>query len=116
MIKVETGIYTRISKRIAKKMYNDGKSVYVVPSNVYPSDNNYMRISGQRKVEMHLIRFIGWMKPCEMTYTADMQQRDLDYPTLAYQHAFDYRIANYQYYNCNHELGYYTAFYVKVEG
>lgn len=98
MNKIETGIYTRISKRIAKKMYNDGQSVYVVPCKVYPSDNNY------------------WITPYEIAYTAEMQQIDLEYPTLAYQHTFESRMANFEYYNCNYELGYYTAFYTKMEG
>lgn len=85
MNKIETGIYTRISKRTAKKMYNDGKSVYIVPCKVYANDNNY------------------WIKPYEIKINKDIDP-------------FDRIVNSFEYYNCNHELGYYTAFYIKMEG
>lgn len=91
MNKIETGVYTRISKRTAKKMYNSGKSVYIVPCKVYPSDNGH------------------WIKPWEIN------KNFKNYSELMYI-SFDSRILNYEYYNCNCELGYCTAFYEKLEG
>lgn len=96
MNKIETGIYTRVSKRIAKKMYNNGKSVYIVPCKVYPSDDNY------------------WIKPFDIRYPIEQYYKDINNHDLS-ANKFDNRITSFEYYNCNHALGYYTAFYIKVK-
>ena len=53
-----------------------------------------------------------WIKPFELQYTEEMKQKDAEYPDLAFQNTFDSRVNNFEFYNCNSELGNYTAFYV----
>jgi hypothetical protein len=89
--------FTKINKQKAKRLYNEGKKIYIVPVKVYPD------FKGQ------------WIKPFELQYTNEMKQRDVEYPGLAFEHTFDSRINNFEYYNCNPELGNYTAFYIITE-
>lgn len=86
--------FKRIRKTMAKRLYNEGKKLYIVPCKVFP-DFNAM-----------------WVKPFELQYTEEMKQRDIEYPAIAFEHTFDSRINSFEYYNCNYELGYYTAFYI----
>jgi hypothetical protein len=89
-----TNNFLKIRKTMAKKMYNEGKTIYIVPCKIAPNFN------------------ANWVKPYELRYTEEMKQRDVDYPGLAFEHIFDSQINGFEYYNCNYELGYYTAFYI----
>ena len=93
MLNIASG-FNRVNKTRARKFYNKGKTLFIVPCKIYPDFSAY------------------WIKPFELTYTADMQQRDQEYPSIAFEHTFDSRINNFEYYNCIPEVGNYTAFYV----
>ena len=86
--------FTRVNKTKAKKLYNEGKKIYIIPCKVYPDFNGM------------------WIKPFELQYTEEMKQKDAEYPDLAFQNTFDSRVNSFEFYNCNSELGNYTAFYV----
>ena len=86
--------YRRIRKDKARRLYNDGKTVYIVPCNVYPDNSN------------------PWIKPFELK-KATIDKQYEGYDELKQLYSFDSRINNFEYYNCNYELGYYTAFYIK---
>jgi len=87
--------YTRISKVTARKAYNNGTIIYIVPCKVACNDSNI------------------WVKPFEMNIKR-VTDEYAGYPDLIAQHSFDSRVNNFEFYNCNYELGYYTAFYVKA--
>lgn len=87
--------YTRVRKDLARRLYNEGKTIYLTPSNIAASDSNV------------------WVKPFAINleegserYNLPVDHRDLN---------FDSRINNYEYYNCNYELGYYTNFWINEE-
>lgn len=86
--------FIRVNKKQAKRLYSEGKMIYIVPNKVYPD-------------------FKGiWIKPFELQYTEEMKQRDTEYPDLSFEHDFNSRINSFEFHNCNYELGYYTAFYI----
>jgi hypothetical protein len=89
-----TNQFLKIRKTMAKKLYQTGKTIYIVPCKVCPDFK------------------AKWITPFELQYTEEMKQRDIEYPAIAFEHIFESRINNFEYYNCNSELGYYTAFYV----
>ena len=85
---LDNGKYTRVRKDVARRLYNEGKTIYLTPSNVVASDSNM------------------WIKPLALHIT-DSHIGKL--PT------FDQRVNEFEYYNCNHELGYYTNFWIIEE-
>ena len=76
--------YRRINKRVARRLYNDGKTIRLVARNCYPN---------------------GWSG----VGVADITIHDPDNPT-----EFDATVAHFTYYNCNSELGYYPNYYLEV--
>lgn len=80
MLNVEMNGYKRIRKNEARRMYNNGVTVYLLPCKVYPDDNH------------------PWIKPYRME-----------------GRPFEKTVNEFEYYNCNAELGYYTAFYIKED-
>ena len=77
----------RVNKTIARKKYNDGEPVLIVPCKCDPT-NNYFSLS------------IIISKNDELIDTID----------------FDKRINYFTYFNCNYnELGKYPAYYIKME-
>lgn len=87
--------YSRISKGKARKLYNNDTAVYIVPCKVACSDSNM------------------WIKPFELTLK-QVTDEYKGFDDLIKFYSFDNRINDFEYYNCNYELGYYTAFYIKA--
>ena len=76
----ETKTYKRIRKDVARKLFQEGRTVYLTPSNVAASDSNV------------------WIKPLPISNKGER--------------SFDATVNEFEYYNCNHELGYYTNFWI----
>ena len=83
--------FKKIRKTTAKKLYDEGTQIYIVPCKVYPSFSN------------------PWIKPFEM------KKQDEQYPSLSFENTFESRINIFEDYNCNNELGRYTSFYITDE-
>ena len=80
MRNLDVGKYTRVRKDVARRLYGEGKTIYLTPSNIAASDSNF------------------WIKP---------------YPIISRDEKnFDNIIGEFEYYNCNYELGYYTNFWI----
>ena len=79
-----SGQYTRIRKDVARKLFQEGKTIYLTPSNVVASDSNL------------------WIKPYPVR--ADKREQ-----------SFEDVVNIFEYYNCNHELGYYTSFWINED-
>jgi hypothetical protein len=78
---LDSGKYTRVRKDVARRLYNEGKTIYLTPSNVVASDSN------------------SWVKPLAIEQGEGNGE-------------FDQRVNSFEYYNCNHELGYYINFWI----
>lgn len=88
MRNIETSELKQVSKRTARKLYNEGITVYLVPSNLYPDFNGV------------------WIQP----FGIDKNRPD----ELPENLDFDKRVNNFEYYNCNcNEFGYYSNFYIR---
>ena len=80
---LDNGKYSRIRKDVARRLYNEGKTIYLTPSNIVATDSS------------------PWIKP---------------YPISTKNgKAFDTKVNQFEYYNCNWELGYYTNFWITEE-
>src|SRR5690606_35163506 len=75
--------YTRIRKNVARKLFNEGKIIYLTPSNIMATDSS------------------PWIKPYPINNRAGQN--------------FDDIVNQYEFYNCNYELGYYTNFWISEE-
>lgn len=78
--------YERISKAKARRLFDGGGTVILCPCKLYP--------------------FGGWM--CGTFVRKEDYERQ---PVT-----LDAVVRGYTLYNCNHETGYYPAFYIKTEG
>ena len=76
--------YIRIRKDVARRLYNEGKTIYLTPSNIVASDSNL------------------WIKPIPINTKYGLK-------------CFDGAVNEFEYYNCNYELGYYTNFWIIEE-
>jgi len=77
--------YTRIRKDVARRLYKEGKTIYLTPSNIAARDSNF------------------WIKPYPINNEGNLK-------------SFDDVVNEFEYYNCNnHELGYYTNFWIDEE-
>lgn len=83
MRNLNTGKYTRVRKDVARKLFKEGRVIYLTPSNVQASDCNM------------------WIKPYPINNEG---KRD-----------FDSTVNQFEYYNCNSELGYYACFWINEE-
>ena len=79
----DTGKYTRVRKDVARRLYKEGRTIYLTPSNIAASDSN------------------PWVKPCAINNRSGKN--------------FDNVVNEFEYYNCNYELGYYTNFWIREE-
>lgn len=79
-----SGQYTRVRKDVARRLFNEGRTIYLTPSNIAASDSNI------------------WVKPYPIS-----NQRS--------RKSFDDIVNEFEYYNCNYELGYYTNFWINEE-
>lgn len=84
----------RINKKVARRLYNEGHSVYVVPCKIYPSFTG------------------GWLAPIELNKSR-IEEEYAGSPILIELYDFDSRVNNFEFYNCCYELGYYAAYYVE---
>ena len=82
--------YERVNKSTARKMYNHGCSIFLLPCNVG---------------ESALTGLNPWVSPIVISI--------LDSDSNI--NKFDRAVNNYEYYNCNAELGYYAHYYVTPE-
>ena len=82
--------YKRVNKTTARKMYNHGCSIMLLPCKIGES-----ALDGKHP----------WIKPCEINI---INSKD-------YENKFDRAVLNFEHYNCNMELGYYSHYYVSLE-
>lgn len=75
--------YARIRKDVARRLFKEGKTIYLTPSNIAASDSNL------------------WIKPYAINNESGKN--------------FDDIVNTYEYYNCNHELGYYTNYWINED-
>lgn len=82
--------YKRVSKRTARKLYDEGKTIRILPVKVYVDNNMFaLEINKNDKFEVE---------------------------PLDWELKFDSRVNHFEYYNCNYnETGKYSAFYVRKE-
>ena len=82
--------YKRVNKPTARKMYNIGSSILLLPCKVSDKvlDNTH-----------------PWIKPVEISILTSENE----------ENQFDRSVNSYEYYNCNSELGYYAQYYVSLE-
>lgn len=76
---------TRISKTVARKLYNTGRDVLFIPCNLNPENNFYN---------------LGIWENKKLASQYD---------------SFEKLVNSFEFYNCNNETGKYTAFYIKKE-
>ena len=87
MNKIEIGCYSRISKARARKEFNMGNDVYIMPVNMSPVN--------------------GWVLP----YCANI------FAWYTESNSFDSIVNAFEFYNCNGgEMGKYAAFYILKAG
>lgn len=79
--------YKKINKKVARKMYNSGCTLLLLPCKVS---------------ETVLYEDSAWIKPTEVSM-------------IKCEDVFDKVINEYEYYNCTAELGRYTHYYVSYE-
>ena len=77
----------KVNKTTARKMYNNGVTIYLLPSNV-----------GLNSV---------WVSPCPVN--------NIDNNAIYSPRSFDAVINEFEYYNCNNELGRYTHYYINTK-
>lgn len=84
--------WKRISKKAARKLYNEGKTIRLCPVKAHPCNKYY-----------------------PMSF--DMNKGDkFDVEPFDWELEFDTRVNRFEWYNCQYnELGKYSAFYVKEE-
>jgi hypothetical protein len=83
---------TKINKPKARKLFNEGKPFYVQSCNMTPINpwqSAYLYDSDNIQ---------DWKNHCNMLQTTTP--------------AFDSLVNNYEYYNCDHERGRYSSFYI----
>jgi hypothetical protein len=80
---LDTGKHTRVRKDVARRLFNEGRTIYLTQSNFAASDSNI------------------WVKPYPISNRSEKN--------------FDDIVNSFEYYNCNHQLGYYTNFWINEE-
>ena len=86
MKNLNTEKYKRVRKDVARRLFKEGKTIYLTPSNVL-ADNSNM-----------------WIKPFPIRQEGEGEE------------SFDDHINAFEYYNCNYQSGYYTNFWTVTEG
>ncbi len=80
---LNVGEYTRVRKDVARRLYKEGRTIYLTPSNIAATGSNF------------------WIKPYPINSKDEKN--------------FDDIVGEFEYYNCNYELGYYTNFWIDEE-
>lgn len=83
--------YTQVQKRTAEKLYNEGKTISLIPCNANPNGMFY----GLFDVNI-----------------SAMDEIDVDISKRSGQSLFQKMLCNFEYYNCNVGLGRYAHFYI----
>ena len=79
--------YKKVNKPTARKMYNSGLSVFLLPCKCRFPDSDSQ---------------FSWVLPIEINM----------FTTEESENKFDRSVNSFEYYNCNAELGYYASYYV----
>lgn len=87
--------YKRVNKPTARKMYNKGCNILLLPCKVSDS------------VITGVPHDFDWIKPVEISKNTCDTSIDIN--------KFDRTINEFEYYNCNAELGYYAHYFVSEE-
>lgn len=82
-------MYIKVNKTKARNLFNQGKTIYIVPCKVRFDFNNV------------------WIKPFAIN--------NKNYEEYTYKDTFDKIINSFECYNCNYELGYYCSYYVQAD-
>lgn len=91
MREINIGNLMRISKRRARRLYDEGKSIILCPVKCDPTNAYY-----------------------PMSFKISLDDK-FDVEPLDWEKEFDSRVNRFEYYNCQYsELGKYSAFYVEV--
>lgn len=83
--------YKKVNKAIARKIYNHGLPVYLVPCKC-----RFVDPESDEK---------SWVTPLKISLLECEEEMN----------KFDRTVNSFEYYNCNAELGYYSAYYVKEQ-
>lgn len=73
----------RVTKTVARRLFNEGVKLLFCP--------------------------VKWNPECKEEYSLSFEIEKMNEPDLI--HDFDTQVNAFEYYNCNYETGYYTAFY-----
>ena len=90
MRNIKIGGYEQVSKPMARKLFEQGMDILIVPSNVNPNNVWGIGVTLSKKADYNSV-----------------SDNMADY--------FQYEINSMLYYTCNSELGYYVSFYKKGE-
>lgn len=92
MNNITIGEWTRVSKKTARKLYDEGQTVRICPCKVNPANKFY-------------------------PLSLDINKEDkFDVEPFDWELKFDTRVNRFEYYNCQYnELGKYSAYYVRKE-
>lgn len=88
---METENYSRITKSKARKVYEGGGSIYLLPCRMHPENHFQAPVLIRRR-----------------KYDAETGQ-----PAPATEYTFEKVVNAFEYYNCDSGRGYYAAFYRK---
>ena len=99
---LDNGEFKRIRKDVARRLYNEGRTIYLTPSNVVAGESNIW-------VSPY---YIAYFKIHNLFFPIRITNKDNN---LTHNTTFDSRVNSFEYYNCNAELGYYTNFWIKKE-
>ena len=83
--------YKKVTKPTARKLFNSGTPVYLLPSKV----NAFMVFDNNDK---------GFIQPVVISYKEDRGENQ-----------FDRTVNEFEYYNCNSEMGYYAHYFIKEQ-
>lgn len=83
--------YRKVTKPQAKKMFYQGVELYLLPCKV----NEIALLSNSEY----------WVKPCVIQLKEDEEKEE----------QFEKWVNEFEYYNCNSQLGYYAHYYVKTD-
>ena len=106
--------YQRITKSIAKKLWKEGQTIYLCPSNCRPggpwSVECPVKLSDDLKSDA--ARYKDHFEDKDSYYSrqyADLWKGSIELT------AWHLMYNNWSYYNTNSEMGYYAHYYVKIE-
>ena len=83
--------YKKVTKPTARKLFNSGCDIFLLPSKV----NAFMVFDNNDK---------GFIQPVVISYKEDGGENQ-----------FDRTVNEFEYYNCNSEMGYYAHYFIKEQ-